>query len=148
MKALVQRVNKASLSVNGVLISEISKGLVCYLGIGKGDTEKDLLWLVKKVSGLRIFSDENGKMNLSIKDLNLEILVVSQFTLYGDVKKGFRPSFIEAELPDVANKMYEQFCSELEKVGIKKVSKGVFGADMLISQENTGPVTIMIDSKC
>ena len=87
-------------------------------------------------------------MNLSIKDLNLEILVVSQFTLYGDVKRGFRPSFIDAELPDAANKMYEQFCSELINLGIKKVSKGVVGADMLISQENTGPVTIMIDSKC
>ena len=147
MKALVQRVNKAVLKVNDVLISNISKGLVCYLGIGKGDNDSDLIWLSKKVAGLRIFPDENGKMNLSAKDLNYEILVVSQFTLFGDVKKGYRPSFIEAETPEIANEMYERFCEELIKLGIKKVSKGVFGADMLISQDNTGPVTIMIDSK-
>lgn len=147
MKALVQRVDKASLKVDGKLISEISKGLVCYLGIGKGDNESDLLWLAKKVAGLRIFPDDDGKMNLSAKDLNYDILVVSQFTLFGDVKRGFRPSFINAELPDIANQMYEKFCDELIKLGIKKVLKGVFGADMHISQENSGPVTIMIDSK-
>lgn len=147
MKALVQRVNKANLKVDDKLISEISKGLVCYLGIGKGDNESDLLWLAKKVAGLRVFPDENGKMNLSAKDLGYDILVVSQFTLFGDVKKGFRPSFINAELPDIANQMYEKFCEELLNLGIKKVSKGVFGADMQIYQENSGPVTIMIDSK-
>lgn len=147
MKALVQRVDKATLKVDDKLISEISKGLVCYLGIGKGDNESDLLWVAKKVAGLRVFPDENGKMNLSSKDLDYDILVVSQFTLFGDVKKGFRPSFINAELPDIANQMYEKFCEELLNLGIKKVSKGVFGADMHIYQENSGPVTIMIDSK-
>ena len=147
MKALVQRVEKANLKVDNLLISEISKGLVCYLGIGKGDNETDLKWLSKKVAGLRVFPDKQGKMNLSVLDLNLDILVVSQFTLYGNVKKGFRPSFIDAELPDIANKMYEKFCDELVTLGVKKVSKGVFGADMHISQENSGPVTIMIDTK-
>ena len=147
MKALVQRVKSASLSVDNQLISEISNGLVCYLGVGKGDTENDLMWLAKKVAGLRVFADDNGKMNLSVKDLNYEVLVVSQFTLFGDVRKGFRPSFINAELPDIANRLYEEFCKQLSELGVKKVAKGVFGADMYIKQENTGPVTIMIDSK-
>ena len=142
MKTVVQRVNNAKLSVENKLVSEISKGLVCYLGVGKGDTEEDMKWLAKKVAGLRIFSDENGKMNLSVKDLNYEILVVSQFTLYGDVKRGYRPSFIEAELPELANKLYEKFCDELQDLGVKKVAKGIFGADMTIS-----PVTIIIETE-
>lgn len=146
MKALVQRVDKAVLTVDNNLISEISQGLVCYLGIGKGDTEENLKWLARKVAGLRIFADENGKMNLSVLDKSLEILVVSQFTLYGDIRRGFRPSFIEAELPEIANKMYEKFCEELTEIGVKKVAKGVFGADMHINQYNSGPVTIMIDT--
>ena len=147
MKTVVQRVNNAKLSVENKLVSEISKGLVCYLGVGKGDTEEDMKWLAKKVAGLRIFSDENGKMNLSVKDLNYEILVVSQFTLYGDVKRGYRPSFIEAELPELANKLYEKFCDELQDLGVKKVAKGIFGADMTINQENQGPVTIIIETE-
>ena len=146
MKALVQRVDKASLSVDNKLVSNISKGLVCYLGIGRGDTEENLKWLARKVAGLRIFQDENDKMNLSVLDLGYEILVVSQFTLYGDIKRGYRPSFIDAELPEKANEMYEKFCSELIGLGVKKVSKGVFGADMHIEQSNCGPVTIMIDT--
>jgi D-tyrosyl-tRNA(Tyr) deacylase len=147
MKALIQRVTKAKLTVDNNLISEISNGLVCYLGIGIGDSEKDLKWLANKVAGLRIFSDQTGKMNHSVKDLNYDILVVSQFTLYADTKKGFRPSFINAEKPDLANKMYEDFCHELIELGIGNVKKGVFGADMHIYQENSGPVTIMIDSR-
>ena len=146
MKALVQRVDKAVLTVDNNLVSEISKGLVCYLGIGKGDTEENLKWLARKVAGLRIFADENGKMNLSVLDKGLDILVVSQFTLYGDIRRGFRPSFIDAELPEIANKMYEKFCAELSEIGVKKVAKGVFGADMHINQYNSGPVTIMIDT--
>ncbi len=146
MKALIQRVDKASLSVDNKLISEISKGLVCYLGIGKGDTEENLKWVAKKTAGLRIFQDENGKMNYSALDLGYDILVVSQFTLYGDIRRGYRPSFIDAELPEKANEMYEKFCSELSLIGIKKVAKGVFGADMHIEQSNSGPVTIMIDT--
>ncbi len=147
MKALVQRVENAALSVDNKLVSEIGKGLVCFLGVGKGDSEADLKWLAKKVAGLRIFEDENGKMNLSAKDQGFDILVVSQFTLYGDIRNGYRPSFINAELPDIANKMYENFCVELSNLGIKKVAKGVFGAHMHIIQHNSGPVTIMLDSK-
>ena len=146
MKALIQRVENASLTVDNKLISEISKGLVCYLGIGKGDTEENLKWLAKKTAGLRIFPDENDKMNYSVLDLGYEILVVSQFTLYGDIRRGYRPSFTDAELPDIANKMYEEFCSELTALGVKKVAKGVFGADMHINQSNSGPVTIMLDT--
>lgn len=147
MKALVQRVNYAKLTVDNKLVSEISCGLVCYLGVGKGDNETDLKWLSKKVSGLRVFPDENGKMNLSALDKGYDILVVSQFTLYANTKKGFRPSFIDAEQPDLAKDIYERFCLELSNLGIKKVAQGVFGADMHIIQENSGPVTIMIDSK-
>ena len=146
MKALIQRVEKASLTVDNKLISEISKGLVCYLGIGKGDTDENLKWLAKKTAGLRIFPDEMGKMNYSILDLGYEILVVSQFTLYGDIRRGYRPSFTDAELPEKANEMYEEFCSELTSLGVKKVAKGVFGADMHINQSNSGPVTIMLDT--
>lgn len=146
MKAVIQRVECAKLTVGSTLVSEIGKGLVCYLGIGKGDDITDLKWLAKKVAGLRIFTDEQGKMNLSAKQLGLDILVVSQFTLYGDIKNGYRPSFINAEMPERANIMYEAFCEELLSLGIKRVAKGIFGADMTINQKNTGPVTICLDS--
>lgn len=147
MKALVQRVDSAELRVENKLVSEISKGLVCYFGVGKGDCEADLKWLAKKIAGLRVFNDEKNKMNLSVLDLGLEVLVISQFTLYGDTKKGFRPSFINAESPELANKLYEAFCAELLALGVKKVAKGIFGADMHIMQNNSGPVTLMIDTK-
>lgn len=120
--------------------------MVCYLGVGRGDTEREMLWLARKIAGLRIFSDEMGKMNLSLKDCNFEIMVVSQFTLYGDIRNGYRPGFSDAEAPEPAEKMYEQFCAELEKAGVKKVARGVFGADMLIDQQNQGPVTIVFDT--
>lgn len=147
MRAVVQRISKASLTVEGQLISSCQKGLICYLAIGKGDTEKELLWLAKKVAGLRIFSDENDKMNLSVKDIDGEIMVVSQFTLYGHIKNGYRPSFINSEAPDKAEQMYERFCDELSKLGIKKVAKGVFAADMHIEQHNQGPVTIILEKE-
>ena len=115
--------------------------------VGKGDCDSDLKWLAKKVAGLRIFEDENGKMNLSALSLGFDIMVVSQFTLYGDIRNGYRPSFIEAENPDVANKKYEEFQQELKNLGIKNVGHGIFGADMYIEQENSGPVTIWLDSK-
>lgn len=146
MKAVVQRVKCASLSVDSTMVSSIGEGLVCYLGVGRGDTVKEMQWLAKKVAGLRIFPDQAGKMNLSVKDCGFEILVVSQFTLFGDIRNGFRPSFIEAEAPEPAEKMYEDFCAELETAGVRKVARGVFGADMLIAQENQGPVTIILDS--
>lgn len=147
MKVVIQRVNSASLYVNNAFISSVGKGVVCYLGIGKGDSIKDVEWLSKKTAGLRIFKDSCGKMNLSLLDCGYEVLVVSQFTLFGSVKKGYRPSFVEAEEPKAANQMYEAFCEELKKSGIKKVAHGIFGADMQIKQENSGPVTIIIDSK-
>ena len=146
MKAIVQRVIKADLSVNNKLVSEINEGLVVYLGIGKGDTEKEMQWMAKKIAGLRIFSDENDKMNLSVKETNREILAISQFTLYGDIRNGYRPSFTEAEEPAKAKEMYDNFCKELINLGIKKVSKGVFGANMTINQTNAGPVTIILES--
>ncbi|EKD83271.1 MAG: hypothetical protein ACD_39C00776G0003 [uncultured bacterium] len=147
MKAVVQRVKQAVLSVDGEQISSIGMGIICYLGVGRGDNDKDLAWLVRKVAGLRIFPDGDGKMNLSLLDCGYEALVVSQFTLYGDVKKGFRPSFVAAEDPEPARKMYERFCAELAGAGVKKVATGVFAADMLIEQVNYGPVTIVLDSR-
>ncbi|MGM0599105.1 MAG: D-aminoacyl-tRNA deacylase [Candidatus Rifleibacteriota bacterium] len=147
MKALVQRVLKASLTVGDKPVSKIGPGLVCYLGVGETDQEKDTVWLARKVAGLRIFEDDEGKMNLSAIQAKGEILVVSQFTLYGSVRKGSRPSFTKAKEPQTANEMYEQFCDELKKHGIYKVAKGVFAADMTIEQTNQGPVTIMIDTE-
>ncbi len=146
MRAIVQRVDSASLKVGNELVSSIERGMVCYLGVGRGDSEREMLWLARKIAGLRIFADEIGKMNLSLKDCDFEIMVVSQFTLYGDIRNGYRPGFSNAEAPEPAEKMYEQFCTELEKSGIKKVARGVFGADMLIEQQNNGPVTIILDT--
>lgn len=146
MKAVIQRVNQAVLSVDNQEISRIACGLVCYLGVGKGDTEAEMKWLARKVAGLRIFPDENGKMNLSAVNIQADILVVSQFTLFGDIRNGFRPSFTSAESPEPAEKMYEQFCHELSANGVKTVAKGVFAADMKIDQVNQGPVTIILDS--
>ncbi len=146
MKAVVQRVLKADLKVDGKLISEIEKGLVVFLGIGQEDKENDLLKLSTKISKLRIFEDEKGKMNLSIKDVDGQILLVSQFTLYGDCRHGNRPSFITAEKPERANKLYEDMKTLLEKENIS-VKTGVFGADMKINVLNDGPVTIILDSK-
>lgn len=144
MKAVVQRVTEASLSCEGKLISQISNGLVIYFGVGKGDDESKAEYLAKKVVALRIFADENGKMNLSCKDLGYEILCVSQFTLYADVSHGNRPGFSDAEEPTRANALYEYFCSLLAQNGVV-VKKGVFGGDMTINQVNQGPVTIIYD---
>ncbi len=147
MRAIVQRISKASLTVDNQLISQCGQGLICYLAIGKGDTEKELTWLARKVAGLRIFPDSEDKMNLSVKEIDGEIMVVSQFTLYGDVKRGYRPSFIRSEEPDRASEMYEKFCQELLKLGVKKVTQGVFAADMHIEQHNQGPVTIILEKE-
>jgi D-tyrosyl-tRNA(Tyr) deacylase len=146
MKALVQRVNKARLLVEELEVSNIGYGMVCYLGVGRGDEEKQLEWLARKVAGLRIFPDKEGKMNLSAIDTGADILCVSQFTLYGDVRNGYRPGFSQAEKPETALKMYDDFCIELQKLGVKKVAKGIFAADMTIEQENQGPVTLMLDT--
>ena len=146
MKAVVQRALSASLKVDGKLISEIEKGLVIFLGVGQGDNEEDLNKICQKISKLRIFEDENGKMNLSIKEVGGQILLVSQFTLYGDCKHGNRPSFIMAEKPDRANQLYMEAKTLLENENII-VKTGVFGADMKIEVLNDGPVTIILDSK-
>ena len=144
MKAVVQRVKKTSLRVDGQLISEIPFGLTVFLGVKVGDTEKEAAYIAKKVAGMRIFEDENGKMNLSVKDVGGEVLMVSQFTLYGDATKGNRPSFTLAERPEQANALYEYAVKELAAYGIT-VKKGVFGADMQIEQNNDGPVTILLE---
>ena len=144
MKAVVQRVKETSLKVDGKLISQIPYGLIVYFGVGKGDTLDKADYLASKISKLRVFEDENGKMNKSVIDVGGEIMVVSQFTLYGDVSHGNRPGFSEAELPEVANKVYEYFCKKVEENGVS-VKKGVFGADMKISQLSDGPVTILYE---
>lgn len=145
MKAVAQRVKQTKLKVDGALISEIPFGLTVFLGVKSGDSEKDGEYLAKKIAALRIFEDENGKMNLSVKDVGGEVLLVSQFTLYGDASKGNRPSFSLAERPERANELYEHTLSALKNQGVT-VKKGVFGADMQIEQINDGPVTILLES--
>ena len=144
MKAVVQRVKSANLKVDGKLISEIGFGYVVFLGVKKGDTLDNADYFIKKIPTLRICEDENGKTNLSIIDTKGEILLVSQFTLYGDTSHGNRPSFIEAELPEPANELYEYVVSGISSQGIP-VKKGVFGADMKIEQINDGPFTVILE---
>lgn len=146
MRAVVQRVKYTKLEVDGELISEIPFGLTVFLGIKTGDTEEQADFLMKKISALRIFEDENGKMNLSVKDVGGEVLLVSQFTLYGDANKGNRPSFTLAERPERAEPLYEYAVNALREQGVV-VKKGVFGADMKISQLNDGPVTILLEKE-
>ena len=144
MKAVVQRVKNTRLCVDGKLISEIPFGLTVFLGVKVGDTEKEAAYLAKKIAALRIFEDENGKMNLSVKDVGGEVLLVSQFTLYGDASHGNRPSFTLAERPEKAEPLYEYEVNALQAYGVT-VKKGVFGADMQIEQRNDGPVTILLE---
>ncbi len=144
MKAVIQRVKRTSLSVDGRLVSEIPFGLAVYLGVKSGDTDAMPAAMAKKIAALRIFEDDNGKMNLSVKDVGGEILLISQFTLYGDCSHGNRPSFILAERPERANALYERTAQELKVYGIP-VKTGIFGADMKIEQFNDGPVTIIYE---
>lgn len=145
MRGVVQRVKRASVSVDGKVISKIDKGIMLLLGIEANDDEKDLEYIIKKVSKLRIFDDEEGVMNKSLLDYGLEILVVSQFTLYGDARKGNRPSYIRSAKFDDGIILYEKFIEEMKKLGIK-VSVGEYGADMDVELINDGPVTILLDS--
>ena len=144
MKFVAQRVASAALCVSGELVSEIGRGLVVYLGVKAGDNEKQAEKAMEKVALLRVFEDEAGKMNLSVRDVQGEVLLVSQFTLYGDAKKGNRPSFSEAERPERADALYEHAVSYLRSLGVP-VKTGVFGADMQIGQHNDGPVTIIYE---
>ena len=146
MIALVQRVSEASVTVDDKTVSEIGKGLVVLLGVAKGDKDEDASYLSNKIINLRIFEDENGKMNLSLMDINGEMLVVSQFTLLGDCRKGRRPGFEMAALPEDAERLYEKFVDDVNKSGIK-IRKGVFAASMLVRIFNDGPVTFILDSK-
>ncbi|PIS08999.1 D-tyrosyl-tRNA(Tyr) deacylase [Candidatus Beckwithbacteria bacterium CG10_big_fil_rev_8_21_14_0_10_34_10] len=144
MKVVVQRVLKAKVKVAGKLISQIGPGFLVFLGISKNDSLKDLDWLVKKIAALRIMSDKQGKMNLSLKDFKAEVLVVSQFTLFGDCQKGNRPSFIKAARPEKAKEYYLKFIEKLEALGVK-VKAGIFQAMMEVELINDGPVTLIIE---
>lgn len=146
MIALVQRVNKASVKINDNTVSSIGRGILVFLGIEKDDSNKDVEYLVNKIANLRIFEDNNGKMNLSVKDIGGEIMVVSEFTLAGNCKKGFRPSFDKAMHPEQAKELYRQFIDSFKKTGIR-VKEGVFRSYMLVSLENEGPVTFIINSR-
>lgn len=146
MKAVVQRVTSAKVEVGGKTVGEIEKGFLVLLGVMGEDTKEDAVLLSKKISALRVFEDENGKMNLALADVNGGVLAVSQFTLCADVKKGNRPSFTPSAPPEKAEELYEFFCAQLYENGIKTVEKGVFGADMKVSLTNDGPVTIIYDT--
>lgn len=146
MRVVVQRVKHASVTINGTVNGKINNGFLVLLGVQSTDSEQDVDYLVKKVTNLRIFSDENDKMNLSLKDVNGELLIVSQFTLYANCKEGNRPSFVEAAKPDIAIPLYEYFVSECKKI-IPVVETGIFSADMKVDLLNDGPVTIIMDSK-
>ena len=145
MKLVIQRVSKAKVEVDNKIVGSIGKGFLVLVGITHTDTEKEADYLANKLCKMRIFEDENGKMNLSLKDVGGELLIVSQFTLYADCAKGNRPSFIEAARPEQATPLYEYFCIKCEEQGIK-VEKGVFGAHMEVSLLNDGPVTIVLES--
>ena len=146
MKAVIQRVTHAKVTVEGDVTGEIGQGFLVLLGVVEGDTEEDMKLLAKKTAGIRIFTDENDKMNLSLDQIDGEVLVVSQFTLCADISHGRRPSFIGSAPPELANKLYEDFCEELRALGVKKVATGIFGAEMKVELLNDGPVTIIMDT--
>ena len=147
MKCVIQRVLSSAVSVDGNIVGEIQKGFLILLGVAEGDTEADAEKLAKKISLMRVFEDSEGKMNLSVQDIGGEILVVSQFTLCADCKKGNRPSFVGAMRPEGATRLYELFMALLKDNGVKKVDHGIFGADMKVSLVNDGPVTIILDTE-
>lgn len=147
MKVILQRVSSASVTIDSTIVANIQKGLLVLVGIEDADTQEDINWLSQKIVNLRIFGDENDIMNLSVKDIQGEIIVVSQFTLHANTKKGNRPSYIKASKPEIAIPLYENFVQQIELELGKKIQTGKFGADMKVALENDGPVTIIIDSK-
>jgi D-tyrosyl-tRNA(Tyr) deacylase len=147
MRVLIQRVSSASVTIEGTVHASIGNGLLVLVGIEEADTQEDVEWLAQKITNLRIFNDEEGVMNVSVKDCGGEIIAVSQFTLHAATKKGNRPSYIKAAKPDIAIPLYESFVKTLEKESAVKIGTGVFGADMKVALVNDGPVTIWIDSK-
>ncbi len=147
MRLIVQRVKKANVVVEEKIIGEIQQGYMVLLGVGPTDTKETADFLVQKLINLRVFEDENEKMNLSIKDIDGELLIVSQFTLYADTSHGNRPSFVNAAKPDLANELYEYFVEQCKKQNIKKVATGKFAADMQVTLQNDGPVTIMLEKE-
>ena len=147
MKTVIQKVSQASVTIDGVVKSQINKGMLMLVSFEENDTTDDLSWLAAKVCKLRIFDDEQGIMNLSVQDVDGEILIVSQFTLHASTKKGNRPSYIKAAKPEIAIPLYEKFIEIIEQEFGKKVKTGTFGADMKIALTNDGPVTIIIDTK-
>ena len=147
MKIVIQRVSQASVQVDNKIVSAINHGLLILLGITEDDTKEDIEWLCKKIVNLRIFNDDDGIMNWSLKDIEGEVLVISQFTLMANTKKGNRPSYIKAAKPEIAIPIYQDFIETLKQTLGKKVGTGIFGADMKVTLLNDGPVTIIIDSK-
>jgi len=147
MRLVIQRVSKASVTIDNSVFSSINNGLMVLVGIEEGDDQKDADWLVQKLANMRIFSDAEGKMNLSVKDINGEVLVVSQFTLHASTQKGNRPSFIKAARPETAIPLYKSFINKVSTETGKECKTGVFGADMKVELINDGPVTIVMDSK-
>ncbi|MVN19926.1 D-aminoacyl-tRNA deacylase [Mucilaginibacter arboris] len=147
MRAVIQRVSQASVKVNGIATGEIETGFLVLLGIEEADTEEDVSWLTQKIIGIRVFRDENGLMNKALADVNGDILLISQFTLFAQTKKGNRPSFIRAAKPEKAIPLYEMMIKILENLLGKSISTGIFGADMKVSLVNDGPVTVIMDTK-
>ena len=147
MRAVIQRVTRASVEVRQEIVGQIGRGLLVFLGVEGADSREDVLWLAGKIARLRIFSDENGAMNLSVQDIAGDLLVVSQFTLFASTRKGNRPSFLHAAEPEQAIQLYEEFCQQLESEIARPVRRGIFGANMQIDLLNEGPVTIWIDTK-
>jgi D-aminoacyl-tRNA deacylase len=147
MKAVIQRTTSASVTIDSKIVAEIQNGLLILIGIEDADNQEDINWLTSKIANLRIFGDENGVMNLSIKDIDGDVIVVSQFTLHASTKKGNRPSYIKAAKPEIAIPLYEKFIAQMEFELGKKVQTGQFGADMKVALVNDGPVTIIIDTK-
>jgi D-tyrosyl-tRNA(Tyr) deacylase len=147
MRAVIQRVTRASVEVRQEIVAQIGRGLLVFLGIEGADSREDVLWLAGKIARLRIFSDENGAMNLSVQNIAGDLLVVSQFTLFASTRRGNRPSFLHAAEPELASQLYEEFCQQLESEIARPVRRGIFGAKMQIDLVNEGPVTIWIDTK-